>query len=328
MRDSSENWQAVLVNGFSSAKLLLEYLHLPDHKFSTLAQKSFATRVPLHFASLMEKKNPQDPLLLQVLASLEEEVLQEGYTDDPLLEKEYNKIPGLIHKYSSRVLLTITGICAINCRYCFRREFPYQINNPGRLGWQKAFDYIAENKNISEVIFSGGDPLLAADSTLEYLFSKIASISHVQILRIHTRVPVVLPERIGEKLLQIIANSHLRIVIVLHCNHPNEISPKLEEVCYNLRKIGCHLLNQTVLLKGVNTNSATLINLSYRLFAINVLPYYLHLLDKTSGTGHFDIAEDDAKAIFREMQKNLPGYLLPRMVREEHGKTSKTQILA
>lgn len=326
MRELAVNWQDILASGFASAKDLLTFLQLPHIESCNKSEQEFVTRVPLGFAKRMQAGNADDPLLLQVLAKPEEQLVVHGYSKDPLHEKQKNPLAGLIHKYHGRVLLTVTGACAINCRFCFRRHFAYSENNPGRAGWQKAFAYIADNPEIHEVILSGGDPLLAPDSILKYLITEISQISHVTTLRIHTRIPVVLPERVNPSLLAMLAEMRLNLVVVLHCNHPQELNADVAKACNDLRQIGAHLLNQAVLLNGVNADVAILESLSHKLFMYNVLPYYLHLLDKTQGTQHFAIANSQALSIYKKLQGRLPGYLLPKLVTEEPGKLSKTLI--
>ena len=222
--------------------------------------------------------------------------------------------------------MVVTGVCAVNCRYCFRRHFSYASNNPGRLGWDDALGYIAADESIHEVIFSGGDPLIARDETLAYLIDALQNIAHVTTLRIHTRIPVVLPERVNADLCALIKRSRLRCVVVLHVNHPHELSDSVMDACERFIQVGCHLLNQSVLLAGVNDDAHLLAQLSERLFACGVLPYYLHLLDKVQGAAHFDLPLKNARAIFRELQRLLPGYLVPRLAREDAGKKHKTLI--
>jgi EF-P beta-lysylation protein EpmB len=327
MRDASVTWQKILAQGFSSSKELLEFLDLPQSLGYAAAERPFKMRVPRGFAARMQPKNPFDPLLLQVLAVKEELAEQNDYLFDPLSEAKTNVMQGLIHKYHGRVLLTLTGACAINCRYCFRRHFPYQNNNPGRDGWSVVLDYIKQDDSIHEVILSGGDPLLASDSLFQELLPQIAAIAHIRTLRIHTRIPIVLPERINEPLLSLLANLPLRKVIVLHCNHAQEINDEVRNVCKALRLANCHLLNQTVLLKGINNDVTTLTNLSDALFDCGVLPYYLHLLDKVVGAAHFDIPLAEALQLYRALQHTLPGYLLPKLAREEAGQKSKTLLI-
>lgn len=320
-------WEKILAQGFTSVNDLLDFLSLPPSLGSSLAEMQFKTRVPRGFAARMEKGNAQDPLLLQVLASVNELVADELYVEDPLDEMTTNLQKGLIHKYQGRVLLTLTGVCAINCRYCFRRHFPYQDNNPGRKGWKNVFDYIRDDKSIHEVILSGGDPLLASDQVLAEVIHCLDEIPHVRTLRFHTRIPIVLPERIDQSFLALLASTGLQKVIVLHSNHAQEINVDVQQACSALQKIGCHLLNQSVLLKGVNDDVSILAALSERLFSCAVLPYYLHVLDKVAGASHFDLPEERALELFRELQGKLPGYLVPRLAREEPGKISKTLLI-
>lgn len=316
MRDSTPHWQKILANGFSSAHELLEYLNLPQELGSQLAEKSFKTQIPRRFAEKMEQKNPNDPLLLQVLASAQEMDIKPGFEPDPLQEIKANPIPGLIHKYAGRVLLTLTGVCAINCRFCFRRHFPYEANNPGQKGWQKAVEYISADPSIHEVILSGGDPLLASDKSLALLLDHLAALPHVHTIRFHTRVPIVLPERIQTPLLSIVDSERFHIVTVMHCNHPRELDTAVQEACLQMKKAGWVLLNQSVLLQGVNHQPDTLIDLNKRLFDFGILPYYLHLLDPVQGAHHFDMPLEQALGIHRTIQSQLPGYLVPRLVRE------------
>ena len=317
------NWQKVLAQGFSSSHALLEFLGLPASLASCDAETQFKTRVPVSFAGRMQRGNPVDPLLLQVLARPQELTAGLQFSQDPLQETDTNPLPGLLHKYHGRVLLTLVGSCAINCRYCFRRHFPYENNNPGRQGWQSIFDYIRRDTSIREVILSGGDPLLATDVMLQEFVQGLVSIKHVKILRFHTRIPIVLPERIDESFLTFLAAVPLKKVVVLHCNHGQEIDAAVESACFALQSAGCSLLNQSVLLRGVNDNPRVLATLSERLFDCQVLPYYLHLLDKVSGTTQFDIPEPEIDAIYQTLQSLLPGYLVPRLVREIPGRASK-----
>ncbi|MCP0913784.1 MULTISPECIES: EF-P beta-lysylation protein EpmB [Legionella] len=326
MRDSKPSWQKILAQGFNSAAELLSFLQLPPELGSTVAEQQFKTRVPRRFAGLMERGNPADPLLLQVLAQAQETEAHAGFVKDPLQERDTNPVAGLIHKYDGRVLLTLSSACAINCRYCFRRHFPYEENNPGQHGWQQALEYIANNDSIFEIILSGGDPLLVKNPMLQIFLDKLAAVSHVRILRIHSRVPIVLPERIDADFIDLLAASRLQKVIVVHSNHPNELDEHVAQACFALKRAGCHLLNQSVLLAGVNDDAATLAKLSKRLFEIGILPYYLHLLDKVEGAAHFDTPSQVAETTFKELQAQLPGYLVPRLTREVAGERNKILV--
>ncbi len=328
MRDTSLSWQKNLAQGFSSVSDLLTYLNLPLAMGNSFAEKQFSSRIPLGFAKRMEKGNSTDPLLLQILATGNELKVREGYDADPLKERESNPVKGLIHKYHGRVLLTLTGICAVNCRYCFRRHFPYKENNPGRNGFKAICDYLAKDQSITEVILSGGDPLLASDLILADLINQLEKITHIHTLRIHTRIPVVFPERIDKGLLSVLTNTKLKKVVVLHCNHAQELNDDLvHQALDNLRRVGCHLLNQTVLLAGINDKAQILADLSQALFAQNVIPYYLHTLDKVQGAAHFDLPFSSVQILYQQLQKLLPGYLVPRLVCEQPGKLSKTLLI-
>lgn len=324
MRDFNPSWQALLAQGFATAQELLVFLDLPIDLGNKFAEQQFNTRVPRGFAGRMQPKDRYDPLLLQVLAVAEELRNVDGFEHDPLQEGRTNTLPGLIQKYHGRVLLTLAGACAVNCRYCFRRHFPYTSNNPGRDGWRAVLEFIAGDPTIQEVILSGGEPLLVKDHILKELLSQLDDISHVQTVRVHTRMPVVLPERIDESFLRVFEATRLHKVIVLHCNHAQELDLSVQQACEALRNIGCHLLNQSVLLQGVNADANILANLSQRLMQCGVLPYYLHSLDQVQGAAHFAVSKPEALAIFHQLQSLLPGYLVPRFVQELPGKAHKT----
>lgn len=327
MRESISSWQKILAQGFATSAELLAFLNLPESLSSQSAEKVFRTRVPRGFAARMQPQNPFDPLLLQVLAVEKELQAKDGFVTDPLVESEVNPMRGLIKKYHGRVLLTLTGACAINCRYCFRRHFPYEENNPGKQGWLKVMEHIMLDPSIHEVILSGGDPLLASDAVLANLLTQLEAIPHVKTLRFHTRLPVVLPERLTDELIQLLSSTSLKTVMVLHSNHAQELDDQVLQACIRLRKTGCILLNQSVLLAGINDDAMILAQLSDRLFACGVLPYYLHLLDKVDGAAHFDISAKKASSIFQTLQTLLPGYLVPKLVREEPGKRHKTLMI-
>lgn len=323
MRDALVSWQKTLAQGFNTADALLDFLGLPSTLACQAGELQFKTRVPLGFAKRMRHGDPDDPLLLQVLARASEMIDEPGFEPDPLQESQANPVPGLLHKYHGRVLLTFVGACAVNCRYCFRRHFPYEDNNPGRKGWPAIFDYIRQDASISEVILSGGDPLLATDQLLQEFVEQLLTISHVKTLRFHTRGPIVLPERIDASCLAFLRSVPLRQVMVLHCNHPQELSADVKQVCLAMKDAGCLLLNQSVLLKGINDDAQTLAQLSEALFDCQILPYYLHTLDKVSGTAQFDLPLTETHQLYRTLQGLLPGYLVPRLVREVPGEESK-----
>lgn len=320
-----KKWRQSLSNAIMDLSTLCEMLSISPNAVSDMiiAEKSFPLRVPREFVARMEKGNPRDPLLLQVLPQAIEMLPAKNYCHDPLQELQKNPVPGLLHKYVGRVLLTLTGGCAIHCRYCFRRHFPYVDNLPGRENWQRALHYIAENNTIEEVILSGGDPMLLQDHLLAAFVLQLEKIAHVQRLRIHTRLPIVIPSRITEDWITWMQKSRFQIVVVVHCNHPNEIDDEVINALKCLKKAGITLLNQSVLLKGVNDNANTLIELSKKLFQAGVLPYYLHLLDKVQGAAHFDIDEMVAEKLMSEIKSKLPGFLVPKLAREVPGGVSK-----
>lgn len=325
---SLKSWQIALKNSITDPAELLEFLDL-DLALLPAAQaavKLFPLRVPRGFVARMQKGNLQDPLLRQVLPLGIELAETPGFTQDPLQEKNANPIPGLLHKYHGRVLLTTVSSCAVNCRYCFRREFPYNENNPGNQGWDRVLDYIAQDKTISEIILSGGDPLVATDEYLETLCQKIAAIPHVKTLRIHSRLPIVLPARITDDFVKWVTALDLRVVLVTHCNHPQEIDSEVCEAFKRLRQSGITLLNQAVLLKEINDSAEVLVALSELLFDVGVLPYYLHLLDKVQGTAHFEVDEARAQKLLQEATRRLPGYLVPKLVREVAGAGAKLSV--
>lgn len=321
-------WQEALSNLITDPKELLDLLELdPDLLPAALAAaKVFPLKVPRAFIKQIEKNNVHDPLLKQILPLGLELVETPGYVDDPLNEAESNPVPGLLHKYDSRVLVTLTSACAVHCRYCFRRYFPYSENNPGTRGWEKIFTYIRENSAINEVILSGGDPLAVSDHLLKMFSDQLQQIPHMTRLRIHTRLPIVLPQRITTEFLDWITSLKLNVVMVIHANHPNEISDSVKSALIKLRHAGVTLLNQSVLLKDVNDNAETLMTLSEVLFTAGVLPYYLHVLDKVQGAAHFDMAENKAHELRAQLMEKLPGYLVPRLAREEAGMSSKTLL--
>jgi EF-P beta-lysylation protein EpmB len=322
------NWQQQLSEAFTSIEDLCRYLGLntDDMPISKAASKQFAMRVPLSYAASMEKGNPDDPLLRQVLP-IEDELID--YTDfnlDPVGDIKAAVQPGLLHKYYGRVLLINAGSCAINCRYCFRRNFPYTELQLGKQQESGVIEYIKSDLTISEVILSGGDPLLLSDSRLAQLIQRLEAISHIKRIRIHSRLPIVLPARVTEGLVNTLVRCRKQIVLVVHANHANEINERVTAGFSLLKNKGITLLNQSVLLKGVNDDVSTLCELSEQLFANGVIPYYLHLLDKATGTGHFEVSETKAISLMEETQNHLPGYLVPKLVKEVTGMRSKLTV--
>lgn len=324
----AQAWQQALSNAITRPEELLQLLELDPGLLNAAqaASQKFTLRVPRSFVARMQKGNLADPLLRQVLPVDAELKTYATYSTDPLGEVTANPLSGVLHKYNGRVLLITTGVCGVNCRYCFRRHFEYTDNNPGSAGWEKALAYIAQDSSIKEVIFSGGDPLIASDKRLAGLARRLEAIPHLTTLRIHTRMPVVLPERITTEFTDWFSTLRLKPVLVIHCNHPQEIDQTVATAMLSLKKAGITLLNQSVLLQGVNDDPATLVGLSERLFEIGVLPYYLHLLDKVQGAAHFEVPKATAKALIQKIMTQLPGYLVPKLVWEKAGATSKLPV--
>lgn len=322
----SQPWQEALGQLITSPLQLLTLLELSPEQIPWQWDKDFPLRVTQSFVARMRKKDPHDPLLRQVLSHKEESKITNNFSKDPLKESEYNPVPGLLHKFKGRVLLTFTSSCAIHCRYCFRRHFPYHDNNPGRKGWSQALDYIAQRPQIIEVILSGGDPLLASDETLALFLKQLSEIKHVKLLRIHTRLPVVIPQRICPSLLKVLQETKQEIVMVYHINHPAEIIPAIAQGVKQLKQHNITVLNQSVLLQGVNDDAKCLTELSLSLFQAGILPYYIHLLDTVQGANHFCVSLNSAKHLQQQLREALPGYLVPKFVQEIPNYPSKIPL--
>ena len=321
-------WQAKLQQLFNDPDLVLREVEttISTELISKKASESFSMRVPKEFIDRIKKGDPDDPLLKQILPVKDEEFEVEGFTTDPLAEMGTQVVPGLLHKYHGRALLVVTGTCAIHCRYCFRRHFPYAESNPAKDKWQQALDHIKNDPSISEIILSGGDPLTLADHRLRDLIQKLSDISHLQRLRIHSRLPIILPDRINEHMIKWLTNTRLKSVLVVHTNHGNELNKDVATAMQRLHDINIPVFNQSVLLKGVNDSAEILADLSERLFDIGIIPYYLHMLDPVAGAAHFKVDEASARSIMLKLYKTLPGYLVPRLVREIAGAQYKIPV--
>ncbi len=320
-------WQQQLATGYSDPLELLTALKIDPQQFAAgfNARQLFPMKVPRAFVAKMRVGDPSDPLLLQVLPVAQEWRQADGFNVDPTGEQN-NRQPGLLHKYRSRVLLMLRSGCAINCRYCFRRHFPYQDNKVGQAQIDQLLDYLQADSNINELLLSGGDPLMARDDHLARLFEQLRQVPHLTRVRFHSRLPVVIPDRITADFIELCRQAPWQIILVLHINHPNEICPALQEKLAQLIRAGVSLLNQGVLLKGINDDASILSALSERLFSAGVLPYYLHQLDKVQGASHFEVSDDKARSLMAELIAELPGFLVPKLVREVAGKPSKTPI--
>jgi len=321
------DWRTLWREAITDPRELLQVLglaHLADRL--PAGDAGFATRVPRGFAARMRQSDARDPLLLQVLPQLAELDQVAGFSVDAVGDMAARSAQGVLHKYEGRALLIASGSCAINCRYCFRRHFPYGDEMAAAGQWHKALDHVRRDASISELILSGGDPLSLATSKLEELSHGLADIPHITRLRIHTRLPVVLPERIDGAFVDWLAQLPLQKVVVLHTNHANEFDAHVDAACARLRETGAMLLNQSVLLRGVNDDADTLAALSERLFAAGVLPYYLHQLDRVQGSAHFEVDDARALALVEAVRHRLPGYLVPKLVREVEGEPSKRPL--
>jgi len=324
----AKNWQQQLADAFNSIDELCDYLHLKikDLPVSLEATKHFPLRVPLNFAASIKKGDFNDPLLRQILPVNDELKVYPGFSNDPVGDIPSAIKTGVLHKYHGRSLFINTGSCAINCRYCFRRNFPYSELQLNKHSENSGIEYIAKQPEINEVILSGGDPLTLSDARLKILIQKLSDIPHLKRIRVHSRLPIVLPARITQELINTLNECHKQIIFIVHCNHANEINSRVKIALSLLKKQGFILFNQAVLLKGVNDDSDTLSQLSEKLFEIGVIPYYLHLLDKATGTGHFEVPESTARGLIKELQNTLPGYLVPKLVKEVAGEKSKHLI--
>lgn len=313
-------------HSFKSIEALCDFLLLDfeNLKLKFDLDTQFPVKVPLHYAQQIEKGNLTDPLLLQVLPLKQETHIHPDFLKDPVGDLQKNPVPSLIHKYESRALIVTSPRCDIHCRYCFRRHFPYQQAKKNH--WQSALEEVSKNPKINEIILSGGDPFTLAPATLIELIQAIEAIPQIKTLRFHSRSILVAPD-LATSLMAALNKSPLKLVMVIHCNHANELSEQNKALLQQFKQMGMILLNQSVLLKDINDQVETLVTLSEKLFELDVLPYYLHLLDKVQGAQHFEVSEATGKRLIREMQAQLAGYLVPKLVKEISGEPSKTWVL-
>lgn len=322
------DWQQLQAQSVRSPEQLLQRLQLPASMLTEVIQASetFSLRVPEPYLQRIEAGNPNDPLLRQILPLGEELHTTEGFSADPVGDAASRNLPGLLHKYHGRVLLITTGACGIHCRYCFRRHYPYQDDKLNEEHWQGILTYLREEPEITEVILSGGDPLTLSDQRLQKQLQDLSDIPHLQRLRIHSRQAIVLPQRVTEALLQMLSSSRLQAVLVVHVNHANELDDEVRAAMQQLRQAGVTLLNQSVLLRGVNDDADSLSKLSESLFESGILPYYLHQLDRVAGAAHFEVDEQQALSLIKVLRRRLPGYLIPKLVREHSGADYKLPL--
>ncbi|HJR72042.1 MAG TPA: EF-P beta-lysylation protein EpmB [Luteimonas sp.] len=327
-REAAPRWQQLWRDAVRDPRDLLSLLGLQgsDLGLSDTAAAQFPLRVPRGFVARMRYGDPHDPLLRQVLPIADEDRRVPGFSQDAVGDAAARAGEGVIRKYRGRALLIATGSCAVHCRYCFRRHFPYAEETAAREGWRAAVEAIAADPGIDEVILSGGDPLSLATSKLEELTGALAAVPHLRRLRIHTRLPVVLPERVDAGLLAWLHGLPWPVAVVIHANHANEFDAAVDGALADLRATGASLLNQAVLLRGVNDSVEALTALSERGYAAGVLPYYLHQLDRVDGAAHFEVPDDRARALHAGLVAALPGYLVPKLVREVAGDTSKRAL--
>ena len=318
-------WQKAQQQAVRDPAELLRLLALPASLLpaARAAAEHFPLRVPHAFIARMQRGNPHDPLLRQVLPLADELADQPGFGPDPVGDGDARRAPGLLHKYTGRALLITTASCAAHCRYCFRRHFPYTENRQ----LDAALAAIARDESLGEIILSGGDPLSLSDARLAALLDRLEAIPHLHRLRIHSRHPVLLPARVTDELCHRLATGRLPVVVVVHTNHAQEIDETVRTAFRRLRETGATLLNQSVLLRGVNDDAEALVTLSETLFAAGVLPYYLHQLDRVAGAAHFEVDDQRALALHAQLRARLPGYLVPRLVREAPGEPAKTPLV-
>ncbi|KAF0192989.1 MAG: lysine 2 3-aminomutase YodO family protein [Gammaproteobacteria bacterium] len=325
----TKTWRQQLAEAVRDPAELLAMLDLPATALPELqsAAQAFALRVPRNYVARMRKGDLADPLLRQVLPGAAELAEAPDFSVDPVGDLAATAAKGVVHKYAGRALIVATGACAVHCRYCFRRHYPYSHNSAAADQWRSALAYLRDNPTVTEVILSGGDPLTLSDAQLASFAASLDSIPHIRRLRIHTRLPVVIPARIDDEMLAWIRHTRLPVVVVVHVNHANEVDAEVRRAFARLKLAGVTLLNQSVLLKGVNDDAGALADLSEALFNAGVLPYYLHLLDPVQGAAHFDVAESRARELFAALQRRLPGYLVPRLVRERAGAPAKGLVV-
>lgn len=321
------SWQQSLQRAVRKVDDLLALLDLTKEQVSTCdSENSFPLLVPREYVARMIKGDPMDPLLLQILPLGDEQLLEPGFIADPVGDSASERAPGLLHKYASRVLFIATGMCAVHCRYCFRRHYPYEEKPRSFEQWQPALQAIEGDSSIEEVILSGGDPLSLNNARLHQLIDAIEAIPHIVRLRIHTRFPLMIPNRIDDGLLELFAQSRLKTVMVWHINHSREIDDAVAASARRLQQAGVMLLNQSVLLRRVNDTLDAQIELSKRLVEIGIVPYYLHQLDRVHGAAHFECPANVGEELVNAMRERLPGYAVPRFVREVAGEPSKSLI--
>lgn len=325
------SWPQAVQRAIRDSRTLLAALGLPPETAGPAdavgqAENAFPVFVPWEFVARMQPGDPHDPLLRQVLGTANEVQNAPGFVSDPVGDGAAEVLPGLLQKYESRALLVATGTCAVHCRYCFRRQFPYSEVPKSPTAWQPAIDHIAGDHSLEEVILSGGDPLMLSDSSLQWLVEQLARMPHIIRLRIHSRVPVVIPQRVCDELLAWITAARQQVIFVSHINHPQEIDGGVRAALGRLRAAGAMLLNQAVLLRGINDSVEVQRELSVRLVSAGVMPYYLHQLDRVQGAADFEVPLEQGRRIIAALRAQLSGYGVPKYVAEIPGDTSKRPL--
>ena len=322
---SPDQWRSDLNDAFRDCRTLIDHLGLDPDSLHTL-NLNYPFLVPRAYAAKIKPEESEDPLLKQVLPTDQELELAKGFSSDPVGDEEAEIVPGLLKKYACRVLILTTSACAVHCRFCFRRVLLKSTQSACQGQVLSALGHLEKLTDVNEVILSGGDPLMLADETLGQILTALNALPHIRSIRIHTRIPTVLPSRIQMPLVELIASSKKQIVLVSHVNHPQELGADTAWALDALRHAGAVLLNQSVLLRGVNDHASTLIQLSRALIRSGVVPYYLHQLDRVQGTHHFEVPVDQGVKIVQEMRAKCAGYLVPRYVREVPGEASKSPL--
>lgn len=317
-------WRQIQKNNFTRIEPLLDFLEMSEsNRKAILSRPRFALNLPQRLAHKIEKNCLDDPILRQFVPLQDELTVTPGFVADPVQDKTFKKTKKILHKYKSRALLVTTSACAMHCRYCFRQNFPYET---AEKSFEDEISYIHQDPTLSEIVLSGGDPLSLSDASLSSLFKSLDVIPHLKRIRFHTRFPIGIPERIDDSFLDILASSTKQIFFIVHVNHPKEIDSDVAKALKKIQMLGIPVMNQSVLLKGVNDDEKTLLSLSETLVNQGVIPYYLHALDPVQGAGHFALPEDRGSQLIRFVKENLSGFGVPRLVREEPGLPSKTFI--
>lgn len=318
-------WRDIFQNNFRNWEKLADFLELDEHHRNFLLVNSrFPLNVPVRLAQKMAKNNITCPIFKQFLPTTQESLASLNFVDDPVGDSQFRCTSKLLQKYEGRVLLICSSSCAMHCRYCFRQNYDYDSE---RKGFEDELQIIKEDSTLNEVILSGGDPLSLSNRALKELMDQLNGIPHIQRIRFHTRFPIGIPERIDEEFVDLLANSRTQVWFVIHCNHPEELDPDVLSYLETLRKRGVVLLNQTVLLKDINDNVETLYQLCRKLSDNGIFPYYLHQLDKVIGAAHFEVEEENGRMLIQQLNKRLPGYAVPKYVREIAGEKNKTSLI-